>query len=182
MQMRFALPIIAAVVGCFALSAVTPLPAFATMVSPYHRAWLDHSMEFRVGADAAPQLFATGTVTPLGRGKFRYHLKCEHNDVGDAIGNFTLEFRSGNKVVYSFVKVCVLGGSGSIAVQGIVLGKYGGSRPEFDYTLDLSQVIDQIDNIWFWAKPGIDLRPGARCKLAVDGSCIVIGAEEISPS
>jgi hypothetical protein len=177
MQMRVTSSMIAAVVGCFALSVVTPGPAFAEMKSPYETPWLDHSKGFRVGADAAPQLFATGSVTPMDGGKFHYHLRCEHNTVGNATANFTLEFLSGTKVVYSHVKVCALGGSGSISVGGIVVGQYGGSRPEFDFNLDLSQVIDQVDNIKFWAKQGIDLRPGARCKLAVDGSCIVLGSD-----
>jgi hypothetical protein len=132
--------------ACLCIS-ISALPAEARMPNPYRSAWVDHTKGFSFGADAANQVFATGTVTPLGNGKFRFHLKCEHNDPGRANAAYTIQFLSGLKVLHSYTKRCNLLGSSTVSIQGMQIGKSGGDRREYNQDLDLSRVINRIDSI-----------------------------------
>jgi len=149
---------------------IMPTATFARMPNPDTRPYPDHTKVVTLGVDAARQVFAYATVSPLQSKNYRVQFRCEHGDTGDSHANYTVKFREGNVDLFTVSQRCDVGSVA--AINSIKVGHNKYDEP-YHRDVDLSSVIDKVDNIQLFANLGSGPSPGMVCvKMEGPASCV----------
>ena len=155
------------------VATALPVAALAYMPNPDRKPYIDHSKEVMLGVDAADQVFAYATIKPLKDKSYNVHFRCEHNARGPASATYTVKLRQGNVELYTISQRCDLGGTSGVSIQNIPVAQWGGARGEIDRQVDLTALIDKVDNIEFWANLGSSPPVGMTCVKQEGPACVI---------